>query len=58
MVMRNRVGRLHELFETVKLVATLAHPFSIPYEPPNLYLFRGPRFGDLRRVRSISKRCG
>ena len=49
-VMADRPGRLHELFESVELAGTVYHPLSMPYNHFDVYVCRTPRFGDLQTI--------
>jgi len=49
-VMGDRPERLQELFEKVEFAGRVDHPLSMPYEHFDLYVCRGPKFGDLQKV--------
>ncbi len=50
MVMGDRPEVLSEKFGSIEKVATVYHPYSLPYQHFDVYLCRGPKFETLQQV--------
>jgi dolichyl-phosphate-mannose-protein mannosyltransferase len=50
LVLGDSAGVLEQKFDSVEKVATVYHPYSMPYQHFDVFLCRGPRFGTLQQA--------